>query len=159
MSSSVSNPYTFNIKSNCEFSADPIVSSNAHQAKLTMVYSYDDTALIGNLMYGDSLADSSIEPNVINGVNIGSIVLGFSFTTGTLQCALTTSGKKYSKIILNGGIFYNLEVPYHMSVTSKIIRYYYSGDPVNSDSIPITDPTQWKDYDKTPFDFTMEFVE
>ena len=159
MSSSVNNPYTFNIKSNCEFSTDPIISNNAHRAKLTMVYSYDDTALIGQLTYGTAVADSSIEPTVINGVNIGGIVLSFDFGKGRLQCSLNTSGKKYSKIILNGGIFYNLEVPYQMSITSKIIYYYYSGDPVNSDGIPITDPTHWKDYDKTPFDFTMEFVE
>ena len=40
--STVSNPYTFNIKSNCGFST--IISDNIHQVKLTMRYfedSYD----------------------------------------------------------------------------------------------------------------------
>lgn len=38
--STVGNPYTFNIKSNCGFSTNALISNN--QAKITMKYSYND---------------------------------------------------------------------------------------------------------------------
>lgn len=37
--STVSNPYTFNIKSNCRFSTNPLISNNINQVKITMKYS------------------------------------------------------------------------------------------------------------------------
>ena len=44
--STVSNPYTFNIKSNCGFSTNPLISNNIHQVKITMKYSNETGSVV-----------------------------------------------------------------------------------------------------------------
>ena len=146
--STVSNPYTFNIKSNCRFSTDTIISSNAHRAKLTMIYSKSDEFIL--LEYDKNLSGSSLNPNAFNEIHINHIVLRYDYSNNQLRCVIQLINFHDSKIILNGGIFNNLNVPYKSSNFSKR-NYVYSGKLIG------TDPTHWKDYDKVPFNCTIEF--
>lgn len=126
----------------------PPISSNA---KLTMIYSKSDE--IAQLQYEYKLSGSSLNPDKIDGATIRSIRLEYDYSNDQLQCSITLVNHEHinTKIILNGGIFNNLEVPYKNN--SFVIRnYIYSGKLIG------TDPTHWKDYDKVPFDCTIEFA-
>ena len=146
--STVSNPYTFNIKSNCRFSTDTIISNNAHRTKLTMIYSKSDEFIL--LEYDKNLSGSSIDPNAFGSIRINQIVLRYDYSNNQLRCFIQLINFRGSKIILNGGIFNNLGVPYKSSSFSKR-NYDYTGKLIG------TDPTHWKDYDKVPFNCTIEF--
>ena len=81
--STVSNPYTFNIKSNCGFSTNPLISNNIHQVKITMKYSEktfeadhpeDPPSTHYALYYSTSSgAGNMIPTNIFNGDTITGI--------------------------------------------------------------------------------------
>lgn len=108
--STVTNPYMFNIKSNCGFSTNALLSNN--QAKITMKYNSrmepDDNGEEYNtisLLYHNKNS-GSMTPNIINGVTIYLIGIQYSnmHDSDTFKVDVRiTSSTKYSKIILNGG--------------------------------------------------------
>ncbi len=146
----VSNPYSFNIKSNQVFSTNALISDN--QVKMTMVYfpSTEDDP-VETLIYSKDLSACELIPNIINGVEITKLGLQLS-SSGNFYCSILADGKRYSKIILNGGPFYNFEVNYNQLLTNTTSVYVYSGDIIG------TDPTYWGYFDKSSFDLTIKFV-
>lgn len=151
--STVSNPYTFNIKSDCGFSTNALISDNTYRAKLTMVYYPNgESNNRQKLIYSNNTAESDLTPNIINGVRITSIGLQLE-SDNKLYCSLLVDGKMYSKLILNGGPFINFEIYYSQLIAATLSVYEYHGDVVG------TNPDYWSFYDGFPFDFTIEFVE
>lgn len=161
--STVSNPYTFNIKSNCGFSTNTLLSNN--QVKITMKYSssiesddhgeeYDTISL---LYYNKN--SGSMTPNIINGITIFLIGIQYSniYNMDTFEVDVRiTSSTKYSKIILNGGPFKNCSIAYLLSDSFNSNNHYYIEECSKVD----TDAFKWKqNYDNVPFDLTIEFVE
>ena len=151
MNTVVSNPYAFNIKTKvCRVRPiAPPISNNAHRAKLTMIYSKSDEII--RLEYESHLSGSSLDPDTFNKIYISHITLEYDYSNNQLYCLIQLINFHDSKIILNGGIFNNLEVPYKGNSSFRR-NYVYSGKLIG------TDPTHWKDYNKVPFDCTIEFV-
>lgn len=168
--STVSNPYKFNIKSNCGFSTNALISDN--QAKITMKYSYNDYSddieveagefitryyTIEELEYYSAENTGNMVPSVINGNNI--VRIGCYFEYGDLNghscIVFTKDSQQYSKIILNGGPFKNCSIPYDGDTNVNGIQRYYieSRNP-----IPGIDYTNWGQYNNVPFDLTIKFV-
>lgn len=163
----VNNPYTFNIKSNCGFSTNTLLSNN--KAKITMKYSSTDCEQEENeetiayytedeLLYSaEENKVGSMIPNVIKGNTIILIWCFYDYgdiTSYGLYIKIKAP-QRYSKIILNGGPFKNCSVPYEY-VDSNGVQYYTIQTAYN---IPGLDTTyNWKNYDNIPFDLTIEFV-
>lgn len=157
--STVSNPYTFNIKSNCGFSTDALISNN--QAKITMVYDEntyeiehpsDEPIYYTNysLYYNSNNGKGNMIPNIINGNTITGIYCsytdGFYEDPSTVSISMISS-KKYSKIHLNGGPIKNCSLTYDHEYNN--IKWYKSD----------LDNYNLGQYDKIPFDLTIKFVE
>ena len=156
--STVSNPYTFNIKSNCGFSTNTLLSNNL--VKITMKYSeqtYDVDHPGDQLYYTDySLYYNSnnnsgnMIPNIVNGNTITGVYCGY--TDGFYEDPPTVSismksSKKYSKIHLNGGPIKNCSLTYDSEYNN--IKWYKSG----------LGNYDLEKYDNVTFDLTIEFVE
>lgn len=161
--STVSNPYTFNIKSNCGFSTNTLISNN--QVKITMKYSFsiesddhgEEYDKISLLYYNKN--SGSMTPNIINGITIFLIGIQYSniYNMDTFEVDVRiTSSTKYSKIILNGGPFKNCSIAYLLSDSSNSNNHYY----IENSSKVDTDVFKWEqNYNNVPFDLTIEFVE
>ena len=159
--STVSNPYTFNIKSNCGFSTNPLISNNIHQVKITMKYSEktfeadhpeDPPSTNYALYYSTSSgAGNMIPTNIFNGDTITGIRCdyndGFYIDPPIVNITMKSS-KKYSKIQLNGGPIKNCSLAYYYQDDSGD-KWYMS--PLNTYDL--------KKYDNVPFDLTIEFIE
>ena len=114
--STVSNPYTFNIKSNCGFSANALLSNN--QVKITMKYTSNDEIdnpedpdypenpelwptyfyTVETLEYNSSDNTGSISPNTIDGDIIYRIECEDSY--GDISYSIALIFIKTSKNIL-----------------------------------------------------------
>ena len=161
--STVSNPYTFNIKSNCGFSTNTLISNN--QVKITMKYNFstesndlgEEFNTISLLYYNKN--SGSMTPNIINGITVFLISIQYSnnYNINTFEVDVRiTSSTKYSKIILNGGPFKNCSIAYLLSGSFNSNDHYYIEESSKVD----TDVFKWKqNYDNVPFDLTIEFVE
>ena len=161
--STVTNPYTFNIKSNCKFSTNTLIRN---RVKITMRYetstesedhgeSYTTSALYYN--YNNT---GSMTPNIINGntINVVSINHSDKHDNDTFGVDVAVySSTKYSKVILNGGPFKNCSIPYDFSAPSDSNSIYYSKSFSNPSS-EIDDFWTLRKYDNVPFDLTIEFV-
>ena len=159
--STVSNPYTFNIKSNCGFSTNPLISNNIHQVKITMKYS-EKTLEADNspgsfyinyaLYYSTSSGVGNMIPtNIFNGDTITGIRCDYNdgfYIDPPIVYITMKSSKKYSKIQLNGGPIKNCLLTYYYQDNSGD-KWYMS--PLNTYDL--------KKYDNVPFDLTIEFVE
>lgn len=175
--STVSNPYTFNIKSNCGFSTNPLISNN--QVKITMKYTYSEKSedeedpdngvvttynyTVENLSFDDLSNNKvgSMIPNMIDGNIVKMLFCENTYGDvvdwyGLLY--IVKSNQKYSKAILNGGIFKNCIFP-HDPKNDTSGLYCFSKNLIDDDnSREGIDWSNWKDYDKTPFDLTIKFV-
>ena len=157
--STVSNPYTFNIKSNCRFSTDTLTSNN--RVKITMKY-FENTYEIDHpadeplyytdysLYYNSNNNSGNMIPNIVNGNTITTIscgyTSGFNETPPTVSIGIISS-KKYSKIHLNGGPIKNCSLTYDREYNN--IKWYSSG----------LGNYDLEKYDGVPFDLTIEFIE
>ena len=161
--STVSNPYTFNIKSNCEFSTNPLISNNIHQVKITMKYyeqtfeadhpadedlHYTEYSLCYSTLSG---AGNMIPTNIFNGNTITGIsceyTYGFYTYPPTVSIGIKSS-KKYSKIQLNGGPIKNCSLTYRHQDNNSGVKWYSSG--LNNYDL--------RKYNNVPFDLTIKFV-
>lgn len=154
--STVTNPYTFNIKSNCGFST--IISDNIYQVKLTMkyyenIYDVEDTEdyyTDYNLIYNSNNNTGNIVPDKINGDTIDYMYCGYTdgyyVSSPTVGIRIKTS-KQYSKIHLNGGPIKNCSLTYDRDDING--TKWYRSDLNNYDL---------EKYDNVPFDLTIEFV-
>ena len=154
--STVSNPYTFNIKSNCGFSTNTLLSNN--KAKITMKFSSTDIGAYtedGLLYSAEENKVGNMIPNVINGNTI--IFIWCVYNHGDLTSygvyIRIKAPQQYSKIILNGGPFKKCSVPYEYA--SNGVQYYIIQTAYN---IPGIDYTNWRQYNNVPFDLTIKFV-
>ena len=170
--STVSNPYTFNIKSNCGFSTNPLLSNN--KADLTMRYlsnNYSEEQenpeipgetitinyTIDSLVYESAfISTGSLVPNTINGNTI--IYICAKHIHGDLESYICDikikSSQRYSKIILNGHVFENCSVPYYSQSSDGVQQYYIE----TYKNIGLNLSWSWKSYDDSPCMVTIEFV-
>lgn len=152
--STVSNPYTFNIESNCGFSTIVPIGENTYLTKIVMEYYHERNTPTYFLRYSNGVYPTSLEPNIINGISILSIQLT-AINTSRLTCQVTTSGKRYSKIILKNVVFDNIKVQYNTTSDGKDI-YIYDGKIIG------ISPGNWpiiaEQMQRTPFNLTIEFV-
>ena len=114
--STVSNPYTFNIKSNCRFWINALLSNN--QVKITMKYSSEDYEedvpydhdpdqyytiyyTVNILEYDSSKNTGNIVPSVVNGNNIDRVrcTLTYGDNNGSDCLIFIKTSQQYSKII------------------------------------------------------------
>ncbi len=162
--STVSNPYTFNIKSNCGFSTNALLSNN--QVKITMKYTeYDEERNFDHalpiywteyyLLYDSE--DGNMIPNIVNGNTI--LVVSCSYMDGDLSenpaiSVAIKAPQQYSKIILNGGPFKNCSLPYNRNDNDTQWYKIQNSNILGFDSNVNT----WKKYDNIPFDLTIKFV-
>lgn len=154
--STVSNPYTFNIKPNCGFSTNTLLSNN--KAKITMEFSSTDTAsyTADELLYSaEKNKVGSMIPNVIKGNTMIFIWCFYDYGDLTSYGVYIRikAPQQYSKIILNGGPFKKCSVPYEYADSG--VQYYIIQTSYN---IPGIDYTNWRQYNNVPFDLTIEFV-
>lgn len=155
--STVSNPYTFNIKSNCGFSVIVPIDENTYLTKLVVEFSHETNTMTYFLRYSNNIDGTSLEPNIINGISILSIQLMdiIGPNINRTSCQIITSGKRYSKIILNDsvGIFENIEVSYDTTTNGKDL-YIYDNGPKG------IDPRNWSGLLSQigSFDLIIEFV-
>ena len=173
--STVSNPYTFNIKSNCGFSTNTLLSNN--QAKITMKYFSDERSetvedpdypenpelwptydyTVDILEYDSSKNTGSMVPSVVNGNTIHRVrcTTTYGDYNGSDCLIFIKTSQQYSKIILNGGPFKNCSIPYVGYTPSTGVQRYYIE---SGESITGIDYNNWGKYNETPFDLTIEFV-
>lgn len=175
--STVSNPYTFNIKSNCGVSTNPLLSNN--QAKITMKYYSSDKIdtpedpdypenpelwptyyyTVETLEYDSSDNTGSIVPSVVNGNTIYRVRCTNTYgdyNGSVCLIFIKTSHQQYSKIILNGGPFKNCSIPYVGYTPSTGVQRYYIE---SGESITGVDYKDWEKYNNIPFDLTIKFIE
>lgn len=156
--STVTNPYTFNIKSNCRFSTIVPIGESTYLTKIAMEYYHETNAATYFLRYSNGVYPTSLEPNIINGISILSIQL-IAINMNSVNrfvCQVTTSGKRYSKIILKNNIaFSNIEVQYNTTSDGKDI-YMYDGNPIGIS--PGNWPVIADQMQRNPFDLTIEFI-
>ena len=156
--STVTNPYTFNIKSNCEFSTIIPIDENTYLTKLAVKYSHEMNAMSYFLKYSNNMDETSLEPNIINGISILNIQLMdiIGPNINRTSCQIITSGKRYSKIILNDsiGIFDNIEVSYNTITNDKDLYIYDNG-------LKGIHPDNWSNVFSqiSSFDLTIKFIE
>ena len=173
--STVSNPYTFNIKSNCGVSTNTLLSNN--QAKITMVYSSNEESetiedpdfpenpelwptynyTIDILEYDFDKNVGNLFPDIINENGIRRVRCTDQYgdiESSSCLLFIKTFGKKYSKVILNGGPFKNCIIPYNGDTVNGFCRFYVE----SSESISGLNYAKWEQYNKVPFDFTIKFV-
>lgn len=175
--STVNNPYTFNIKSNCSFSTNTLISNN--RVKITMKYSsnYESETIedpdfpenpelwptynytVNILEYDSSKNTGNIVPSVVNGNTINRVkcTLTYGDKNDSVCLIFIKTSQQYSKIILNGGPFKNCPIPFNTHAsTADGVRIYYIE---SNGEIPRIYYNNWKKYDNVPFDLTIKFVE